>query len=588
MDRELFRESFAAGVKDVVYPVLKWVLPQHKQLQKRAFVGYYLSFPDMPDEMLHDPDIMALREEVVAYQQEFIELHKESERVKDINRDPLAVKQKIKQQEEERGRLQMLIKRASQKVEGVANLEELQVECTALQKHQDMKITLATQVVQQKQALEKSRADHLKASRKIKEMKSGMGSNDHGQILKSLMEEANSVKTKSNVQLVTEKEQKEHRLNAIQEVASGGPISEGELQRLQNRVNQLNVDIRQITEHQMNIEKDRAGDPAMLQLRQAQQMANLIQKKKSEVMARMERLKDKKMALGGGRGSDDGDFMGADSGVDEEEWRAQYEEVKGKLPTYKQMKRELSDIEAELLVLSRTEEILKEREQNARAVAEQMGLSDLGDESSYPMAMSEDYPEGASIGEIKKLLSEANAKLKERKVQMAPQIRELRTGRQNFQTLEAEHEEKKKAYDAVMVDLESRIKQLEHQILDQKEESAEVQKHFHLSNCQMHMLDNDIRRFTGTDAYTIKEKYTTAIRDAEIEYRELKDKQRKLKEVQGSSCDQKEMLMDLKKLLEMKLNMYQGGGGLGMMSSGQAMGGTAQSFQTETGNVMVL
>lgn len=45
--RTLFREKFAAGMKDAIYPVLKWVLPQHEKLAKRAFVGFYLSFPDV-------------------------------------------------------------------------------------------------------------------------------------------------------------------------------------------------------------------------------------------------------------------------------------------------------------------------------------------------------------------------------------------------------------------------------------------------------------------------------------------------------------------------------------------------------------
>lgn len=43
----MFRQLLAAGDRDVVQQVLKWVLAQGQVLEKRAFVGYYLSFPDV-------------------------------------------------------------------------------------------------------------------------------------------------------------------------------------------------------------------------------------------------------------------------------------------------------------------------------------------------------------------------------------------------------------------------------------------------------------------------------------------------------------------------------------------------------------
>lgn len=46
-NRMTFRQLLAAGDKDVVYPILKWVVPQPELLEKRAFVGHYLSFPDV-------------------------------------------------------------------------------------------------------------------------------------------------------------------------------------------------------------------------------------------------------------------------------------------------------------------------------------------------------------------------------------------------------------------------------------------------------------------------------------------------------------------------------------------------------------
>lgn len=45
--RAAFRAYMGSGDKDTIFAILKWVAPQPQELQKRAFVGYYLSFPDV-------------------------------------------------------------------------------------------------------------------------------------------------------------------------------------------------------------------------------------------------------------------------------------------------------------------------------------------------------------------------------------------------------------------------------------------------------------------------------------------------------------------------------------------------------------
>lgn len=45
--RAEFRQLLAAGDRDVVYSVIKWVLSQGHLLEKKAFVGFYLSFPEV-------------------------------------------------------------------------------------------------------------------------------------------------------------------------------------------------------------------------------------------------------------------------------------------------------------------------------------------------------------------------------------------------------------------------------------------------------------------------------------------------------------------------------------------------------------
>lgn len=61
-------------------------------------------------------------------------------------RDPQKLKQKITQMEEEKRRLQMLIKKASVKAEGEKN-SELFVACSAHRKQQDEQLNIENQVM---------------------------------------------------------------------------------------------------------------------------------------------------------------------------------------------------------------------------------------------------------------------------------------------------------------------------------------------------------------------------------------------------------------------------------------------------------
>jgi hypothetical protein len=45
--RASFKQALAQGDRDVLHGVLKWVLAQGQQLEKRAFVGFYLSWPEV-------------------------------------------------------------------------------------------------------------------------------------------------------------------------------------------------------------------------------------------------------------------------------------------------------------------------------------------------------------------------------------------------------------------------------------------------------------------------------------------------------------------------------------------------------------
>lgn len=136
------------------------------------FLFFLLTY-QIPEDILTEAGVCLLCDELSAHQQEFIELHKESERNKNdsrcdclianralnhfqtwegaclrdckLNRDPQKLKLNINQREEEKTKLQKLIKKAVAKADCTKNAE-LYSSCTSLRKQQEEKIYLEGQV----------------------------------------------------------------------------------------------------------------------------------------------------------------------------------------------------------------------------------------------------------------------------------------------------------------------------------------------------------------------------------------------------------------------------------------------------------
>ena len=59
-----FRQGLVEGHKQVIYPVLHWLLSRIPELKKRAYLAKYLVKVDLPPEVSADPDVSEIYEQV--------------------------------------------------------------------------------------------------------------------------------------------------------------------------------------------------------------------------------------------------------------------------------------------------------------------------------------------------------------------------------------------------------------------------------------------------------------------------------------------------------------------------------------------
>eukprot|EP00873_Tetraselmis_striata_P043397 jgi/Tetstr1/463661/TSEL_008522.t1 len=612
MDQMQFRQYMAQADPSVVFPVLKWVLSQIDALSKRAFVGYYMTPVLMPDELSMDAEVAAIRDEINAYQQQFVELHKERETQRALNKDPQVLKTKTKQLEEERMHLGEKIERVKGKTAGVQNLKVLHEACSALRKQQDEEISLMQQLASQRQQLEHTEHKYQRNMARLREVRATAMDGTASGILEQARDEHARLRELISDKMPRDMEKRQKRLQAVEQVLHDNFNTEADLYSLKQRQAEINADIAAVTERRQRAEKEAQGNKAYQQLRATQQMANVMTKKKEEILSKLERLTDKKESLeteyGRRVAHEEGAMQPASqvaspapsrapaAGVSEEEYRAKYAEIKSKLPEYKEKKKLVSDLEGEVQVLERTLEVLggTERELMAevQSIEREKGVAGFSETQASLEKISEaksaiDEQKGSMLEEISKTVTEINQAIKDRKTDLAPQIKELRTMRQQFQDQEAEYNDKKKAYESAKLGHESRMSKLDGEVSGYKEELASAESQYHMVNCQLKLVDVSIWRVTqGGDSLNLRDKYQRRVKEAEDQHADLKNRQKHLKDSSAPSQEQMTMMRDLKRLMEAKLQVLKRGN-VGQFGAAPAPEPTA--FSTDLGgNMMVL
>jgi intraflagellar transport protein 81 len=250
----------------------------------------------------------------------------------------------------------------------------------------------------QQQKLERTEAAQQRAHGRLLKMQQQLHSHGGGslddevsgtQLLEVLREDVARVRLQVSVQWPRELEAKQGRLAAVHATLNNGINTEvgacarapqrpptggcvcpadtrvpaactlpprlrvqGDLQRLLAQEGDLQQQVAAAQERLASVQRARAADRAFLPVRQAQQMANLVARKKGELAAKVARLQERQAALSGSVANSpmdgSGGAGGAGGAVSEDAWRAKFEAVKAQLPTYKAMKQELAELEAEV------------------------------------------------------------------------------------------------------------------------------------------------------------------------------------------------------------------------------------------------
>lgn len=495
-DMEGYRKALLGGDRGTIYPILHYLLTRLPQLKKRAYLARYLVPIELPPEFAHEEAVQDLFTTYRELQEEFKQAHKTADKMRGSKLAPAELKREIDQLEAERTQLNEKISQLKRKTSGTAGFEELLAATSALRHEQEEETKLQERMHEQQVALQAAQKRYSEGTRRLGETKANLKEDVSAEaLLEQAEREAAENRQLAREHLPRTLAQRRDTREQLQAKLMEPAKTEGDVRALSGQVRAMEEETERLARQVADAQRA-AGDDKLAMFRQ---QSALVAKKLQQKQALLDELREKRESLS--RDIEDKEAkmseMTGPKFMKREEFKKYASELRHKTNKFKKMKQELAEIRAEAVVVSRTQAILRgldsslgevlERIEAEKGVAGYSKTQERLEEASEKKSEL-DETKGRTLEEISKIVTDITQSLKERKNKLAPQIKELRAVRQQYQELEARYLSGKSKFENTATGLESSRIQLEHQCAQLQDEAIAEETRYHELNARMEIL----------------------------------------------------------------------------------------------------
>lgn len=568
-----FRQGLVQGEKLTVYPLIKWLLERTKELKKRTYLARFLVKIEVPMEHLQDEVVEETYQTYQNMVDHFKELHKavENERSSEYNTGD--VRSDIESMEEEKRQLQKQLERLKRRVETFPQHQDMLESAQKLRKEKERRKKLKEQREEQKSLLAMVQQKRERLARDLEEVKNSTADLTADKVITKAEEEGKLQKILAREDLPKKIEGKRNECIELERVLSEEVVSDLDLEVIQQRIEEVNEEIRELAEKKMV--EDESGRENLSMFRQQASMIGHKRKMAAEtVQGLMEELSGAEKELEDRRNHLE--ELGGMKLVREEEFKKYIEQLRSMSNTYKRKKAELSVLRAEFGVLSRTEEVLKSRDENAlellewaekrKGVAGHRGTRETLEKVSKVKSELDERKE-QSLQAMSHTVEQLKAIIEEKKTVLAPLIREVRPLRQKHQEIKAAHSNRKSTYDSMAAGYQANRSQLDREVRSLWQDCIEEERQFHYLNCLLESVrlhdqrvKVEMKAMVSKDPAEkkkcLRDQLTRKIHEQENLGRALRDKQKDIKETHEFALGQVKMWKDLERLFQAKKDCF--------------------------------
>jgi len=556
------QQQLLAGDKDMVHPILYWLLQNMDALRKRAYLARFCVNLEVPEEFLRDEQVYEIFQQYKELQGQFKATHQHLEQEKTEHMDPASIQSEVTQLAAEQDQLAQKIKRIQERTEKDEAFQAVLQVTSMLRKEQEEEARLGEKLEEQRYQLEHVEQLYLEEMSKLREMREAQDSQNESSadvMLKLLRNEVGKLRDAQS-RVKGETMEKVERLQELSKTLSEPAVTEQDIRQLEDEVSHMTEQIHDLTSTVEENNKDQ-------RLAVYKQQASLVGKKKAAVVKEHLQLEEDKNQLRRELSQKEKEYeqQKGHKFMTRDEFKSYAASLRETSVKFKNLKRELNELRSENAVLSRTAQTLQAKDPTPQGMHEvETRLEQTSVEKS-----SVDKTKGKTLDEISKIVEQINSQLKEKKNRLAPQIKALRSARQNFQVVETKHAEKKGAYDQVRVSMEGDLTKISGDVHRLETEIQDSEKAYHELNMQLVLADSQTQRACAearrlrkeerySDAFnSLTERYASEIGNLDNLCRELRKEQASVKERHGGNLKQKKEFALLEGLMRVKLRCAQ-------------------------------
>ena len=206
-----------------------------------------------------------------------------------------------------------------------------------------------------------------------------------------------------------------------------------------------------------------------------------------------------------------------------------------------------------------------------------------------------DESKGATLNEISRIVEDINRAIKDKKAKLAPAIQALRVMRQEFSDVEASWLQEKARYESVASGLEAEKAQLEREAdaaqseaLGEDSRRAMLGAMAEAAQAQVERAREEAAYVAGEGRYlrdfrTLQDVYAHKLAQLEALAKELRKKQKDIRDNAAMHAAQRAKFVDLRRLLQAKIAIYRAAFDGGLNGEGKSDG-----FDLGASNVLLL
>jgi len=355
-----------------------------------------------------------------------------------------------------------------------------------------------------------------------------------------------------------ESEVKIQRLGQIDSALSEPPVTKADIDDLEDQIGSMQQEIAdlELTVNEQNQDT---------RLAVYKQQANLVAKKKELVLKDKKQLDEERDALSKELSMKEREYeqMKGHKFMNRDDFKNYAASLRDKSAKFKKMKAEFNDLRHEVAVLTRSEQILQAKDPTPVGMRETEAMIEKASIDKSQI----DKNKGKTLDEISNIVTKINSQLKDKKNKLAPQIKALRSVRQNFQQVEMKYLDKKASYDQAKSSMDGELtkisgeaRQLESEVLEAEQAYHELSMQLCASESRLQIAHRETRcmrkeeRFSHEFA-TLSESYSSEINRLDELCRELRKQQKFVKEGHEGNLKQKKAFSALQTLMQVKLKV---------------------------------